>query len=135
MAKALGELSHLECWEGKQANRTSQALVELLANEEVTRHATLQNRAAIDYLLLFHGHGREEFEDLCCFNLSSHTRSITKTIQEMRDQVHHLKTEGTGWLQNMLGHWGIPGWGAALLQVVFPIITTLFIIICLLAYL
>ncbi|RMC09590.1 hypothetical protein DUI87_13375 [Hirundo rustica rustica] len=56
IAKALGELAHLECWVAKQANLTSNALAGLLSDEEVTRQATLQNRAAIDYLLLLHGH-------------------------------------------------------------------------------
>ncbi|RMC22450.1 hypothetical protein DUI87_00764 [Hirundo rustica rustica] len=59
-AKALGELAHLECWVAKQANLTSNTLAGLLSDEEVTRQATLQNRAAIDYLLLLHGHRCEE---------------------------------------------------------------------------
>ncbi|XP_066194281.1 uncharacterized protein [Sylvia atricapilla] len=56
-AKALGELSHLECWMGKQVNLTSAVLSDLLEDEETIRKATLQNRAAIDFLLLAHGHG------------------------------------------------------------------------------
>lgn len=101
-AKALSELSHLECWMGKQANLTSKALAQLLEDEETTRHATLQNRAAIDYLLLLHGHRCEEFEGLCCLNLSSNARSIHKTLQEMQQELHQLRTEGADWLQNLL---------------------------------
>ncbi|RMC18029.1 hypothetical protein DUI87_04907 [Hirundo rustica rustica] len=56
VVKALGELAHLECWVAKQENLTSNVLAGLLSDEEVTRQATLQNRAAIDYLLLLHGH-------------------------------------------------------------------------------
>lgn len=67
-AKVLGELSHLECWLGKQAKLTSAVLQDLLEDEETTRRPTLQNIAAIDFLLLAHGHGCDEFEGLCCFN-------------------------------------------------------------------
>lgn len=53
-AKALGELGTLECWVAKQANLTSTAVSDLLEDEKITRKAALQNRAAIDYLLLLH---------------------------------------------------------------------------------
>ncbi|RMC17363.1 hypothetical protein DUI87_05944 [Hirundo rustica rustica] len=76
IAKALGELAHLECWVAKQANLTTDALTNLLGEEETTRQATLQNRAAIDYLLLLHGHRCEEFKGLCCFNLSTKAENI-----------------------------------------------------------
>ncbi|RMC22177.1 hypothetical protein DUI87_03050 [Hirundo rustica rustica] len=81
IAKALGELAHLECWVARQANLTSEALSNLLSEEEITRQATLQNRAAIDYLLLLHGHRCEEFEGLCCFNLTSKAEDVHATIQ------------------------------------------------------
>ncbi|RMC09691.1 hypothetical protein DUI87_13477 [Hirundo rustica rustica] len=83
IAKALGELAHLECWVAKQANLTSNVLAGLLSDEEVTRQATLQNRAAIDYLLLLHGHRCEEFEGLCCFNLSTKAEDVHKAIQNI----------------------------------------------------
>lgn len=72
-AKSLGELHHLGCWLSKQANRTSRALSELLKDEEPTRHVPLQNRATIDFLLLVHGRGYQDFKGLCCFNLSDHS--------------------------------------------------------------
>lgn len=75
-AKALSELGSLECWVTKQANLTSTALSNLLEDEEITRKATLQNRAAIDFLLLAHGNGCQEFDGLCCFNLSSKSQSV-----------------------------------------------------------
>lgn len=68
-AKPQGELSHLECWLGKQANLTSKVLAQRLEDDDSIRHTTLQNRAAIDYLLSLHGHGCEQFEGLCCFNI------------------------------------------------------------------
>ncbi|XP_063275880.1 uncharacterized protein LOC134562417 [Prinia subflava] len=79
IAKNMGELAHLECWVAKQSKLTSKALYNLLQDEDLTRQATLQNRMAIDYLLLLHGHTCEEFEGLCCFNLSSRAQD-TKQI-------------------------------------------------------
>ncbi|RMC16672.1 hypothetical protein DUI87_06611 [Hirundo rustica rustica] len=61
--------------------------------EETSRQATLQNRAAIDYLLLLHGHRCEEFEGLCCFNLSSKAENIHATIQRMKDMIPYIKRE------------------------------------------
>lgn len=124
-AKALGELSHLECWLGKQANLTSSALAELLEDEETTRHATLQNRAAIDFLLLAHGHGCEEFEGMCCLNLSSNSQSIHKMLWEMKDQLHQLKEEGADWLKNLMDEWRISeGGGVNLSQFVLWVLVT-----------
>ncbi|KFO52494.1 hypothetical protein N302_03825, partial [Corvus brachyrhynchos] len=40
--------------------------------------------AAIDFLLLAHGHGCQEFEGMCCFNLSLHSESIQATIQGIK---------------------------------------------------
>ncbi|RMC14219.1 hypothetical protein DUI87_09310 [Hirundo rustica rustica] len=94
IAKALGELVHLECWVAKQANLTSNALASLLSDEEeITRQATLQNRAAIDYLLLLHGHRCEEFEGLCYFNLSSKAENIYNAFQKIREMVRSIKKE------------------------------------------
>lgn len=42
-AKALGELSHLECWLRKQASATSAALSDVLSDNETTKHGSLQN--------------------------------------------------------------------------------------------
>ncbi|RMB96247.1 hypothetical protein DUI87_27310 [Hirundo rustica rustica] len=98
IAKALGELAHVECWVAKQANLTSNALTNLLSDEEVTRQATLQNRAAIDYLLLLHSHRCEDFEGLCCFHLSSRAENIYDAIQEIREMVGSIKKETDNWL-------------------------------------
>ncbi|RMC10113.1 hypothetical protein DUI87_12911 [Hirundo rustica rustica] len=104
IVKALGELAHLECWVAKQANLTTDALTNLLGEEETTRQATLQNRAAIDYLLLLHGHRCEEFEGLCCFNLSTKAENIHSTIQQMKDMIHSIKWETGDWLEKVKGY-------------------------------
>ncbi|KFO55894.1 hypothetical protein N302_02521, partial [Corvus brachyrhynchos] len=129
-AKDLGELTHLECCIGKHANLTSNALSQLLEDEETTRHATLQNRAAINFLLLSHGHSCEEFKGLCCFNLSSHSQSIHATIQKMKDQIKELKVEGeSDWVGNLFGQWGLGGWVTSLIKAGLWVILIIFIVL------
>ncbi|KFR11330.1 hypothetical protein N306_13780, partial [Opisthocomus hoazin] len=36
--------------------------------------------AAIDFLLLAQGHGCEEFDSMCCMNLSDHSESIHRSL-------------------------------------------------------
>ncbi|KFW89098.1 hypothetical protein N305_03547, partial [Manacus vitellinus] len=40
--------------------------------------------AAIDFLLLAHGHGCKDFEGLWCMNLSDHSESIHKSIDKLK---------------------------------------------------
>ncbi|RMB93652.1 hypothetical protein DUI87_29879 [Hirundo rustica rustica] len=129
IAKALGELAHLESWVAKQANLTSNALASFLSDEEVTRQATLQNRAAIDYLLLLHEHRCEEFKGLCCFNLSTKAEDVHKAIQNIRDMVNDIKRETGDWLSGMFGNWGISDWVGSIIRTVLLV---LFIIVLIL---
>ncbi|KFO62153.1 hypothetical protein N302_14640, partial [Corvus brachyrhynchos] len=46
--------------------------------------------AAIDFLLLARGHGCEDFEGLCCFNLTLRSKSIYATLQEMRNHIQKI---------------------------------------------
>ncbi|RMB97122.1 hypothetical protein DUI87_26406 [Hirundo rustica rustica] len=126
LAKALGELVHLECWVTKQANLTSNALANLLSDEEITRQAALQNRAAINYLLLLHGHRCEEFEGLCCFSLSSQAENVHKAIQQMRELVDKIKRETNDWLSGLFKDWGLLVWAGSILK---TILLALFVLI------
>ncbi|RMC14319.1 hypothetical protein DUI87_09413 [Hirundo rustica rustica] len=99
---ALKQLNKLGCWLSKEVNATSTMISDLLTDEEAIRHATLQNRAAIDYLLLAHGHGCEDFEGLCCMNLSDHSVSIHKQLQELRDLAGQITIDDPSWLDNFL---------------------------------
>ncbi|KFO60472.1 hypothetical protein N302_10472, partial [Corvus brachyrhynchos] len=49
--------------------------------------------AAIDFLLLAQGHGCQEFEGMCCFNLSDHGTSIHKQLQWLREHNQKLTVE------------------------------------------
>lgn len=71
-AVTLKQLDRLGCWLSKQSNPTSLALSGFLADVKSVKHATLQNRTEIDFLLLAHGHGCEYFEGMCCKNVSDH---------------------------------------------------------------
>lgn len=76
-AKALKMLGDLGCWLSKQTNAMSQSLSELLTDVDSIRHATLQNTAAVDFLLLPQGHGCEDFKGMCC--MSSQITAIPYT--------------------------------------------------------
>ncbi|KFR12412.1 hypothetical protein N306_07441, partial [Opisthocomus hoazin] len=41
--------------------------------------------AAIDLLLLAQGCGCEDFEGMCCMNLSDHSESIHKQLKQLED--------------------------------------------------
>ncbi|TRZ17283.1 hypothetical protein HGM15179_009816 [Zosterops borbonicus] len=128
VAKSLGELGQLKCWVAKQANLTSTALSDLLRDEEITRQATLQNRAAIDYLLLLHHHTCEEFEGLCCFNLSSKAENVRQSIRKIQDMVHEIKQESRDWFDNLFGHWGLSGWVGSAVKTGLLILLFMFLV-------
>ncbi|TRZ26628.1 hypothetical protein HGM15179_000399 [Zosterops borbonicus] len=128
IAKAMGELGRLECWVVKQANLTTNALTDLLSDEQITRQATLQNRAAIDYLLLLHEHSCEEFEGLCCFNLSTKAENIKQSIAQIRKMVTDIKKETGGWLDNLFENWGLSSWSGSIVKTVGLIIFILLMI-------
>ncbi|KGL90085.1 hypothetical protein N301_14818, partial [Charadrius vociferus] len=58
--------------------------------------------AAIDFLLLAHGHGCEDFEGMCCMNLSDHSESIHKKLQQLQDNMKKLTVTNWG-LDRLLG--------------------------------
>lgn len=96
------QLNKLGRWLSKEVNATSTIISDLLTDEEAVRHATLQNRAAIDFLLLAHGHGCEDFEGLCCMNLSDHSVSIHKQLQNLKDLANQITTDEPSWLDSLM---------------------------------
>ena len=120
-AQALSTLRKLGCWLAKQSNATSRALSELLIDVDSVRHATLQNRAAIDFLLLAQGHGCEDFEGMCCMNLSDHSESIHAQIGKLRDLTEHLQVSSGFGLDDWLKGLGLGPWVTSLLQHIITI--------------
>ncbi|KFO55237.1 hypothetical protein N302_15083, partial [Corvus brachyrhynchos] len=56
--------------------------------------------AATDFLLLAHSHGCEEFQGMCCMDLSDHSVSIHKHLSDLQRGLSHLqKTD------NPIGDW------------------------------
>ncbi|XP_031461780.1 uncharacterized protein LOC116237009 isoform X2 [Phasianus colchicus] len=84
-AQSLAQIERLACWSAKQANLTTLVLNAMLEDTNSIRHAMLQDRAAIDFLLLAQGHGCEDLEGMCCFNLSDHSVSIHKALKALQD--------------------------------------------------
>lgn len=71
------------------------------------RHTTLQNRAAIDFLLLARSHGCQDFEGMCCMSLSDHSKPIHAHLADLRALGNQLHIDDN-W--NPFGnlHWGWP---------------------------
>ncbi|KFO57429.1 hypothetical protein N302_15210, partial [Corvus brachyrhynchos] len=103
-AHALASLNKLGCWLAKEANATSAALSAMLMDVKLVHHATLQNRVAIDFLLLAQGHGCEDFDSMCCMNLSDHSESIHKRISNLKQLIKQLQQHNEG------DCWGVSSW-------------------------
>ncbi|KFO53668.1 hypothetical protein N302_12339, partial [Corvus brachyrhynchos] len=58
--------------------------------------------AAIDFLLLVHGHGCDDFDRMCCMNLSDHSQSIHASIKALQDNVAKLKVVDSAYWFNSL---------------------------------
>ncbi|KFQ21853.1 hypothetical protein N332_03633, partial [Mesitornis unicolor] len=46
--------------------------------------------ATIKFLLLAQGHTCEDFEGICCMNLSDHSESIYKSIRMLKEGVKKI---------------------------------------------
>ncbi|KFR09421.1 hypothetical protein N306_07130, partial [Opisthocomus hoazin] len=58
--------------------------------------------AAIDFLLLAQGHGCEEFDGMCCMNLSHHSESIHRSLQRLKEEVKNLRIDDEwGWIGSL----------------------------------
>ncbi|KFP89584.1 hypothetical protein N311_01963, partial [Apaloderma vittatum] len=52
------------------------------------------------FLLLAQRHGCEDFEGMCCMNLSDHSESIHKSIQYLKQHVNAIQQQ-----QGLLDSW------------------------------
>ncbi|NXK70478.1 ERB1 protein, partial [Sylvietta virens] len=108
---ALNNFAGSACWAEKQAYATTMVIEELVMDQNSLRHAILQNRAAVDFLLLTQGHGCEDLEGMCCMNLSDHSESIHKKLQYLQQHIQSIQKEQGlfgNWLNNCFGN--IPNW-------------------------
>ncbi|TRZ06173.1 hypothetical protein HGM15179_020934 [Zosterops borbonicus] len=127
-SKALGELGHLECWVVKQANLTSTTISSLLEDKEIARQATLQNRAAINFLLLLHGHECQEFEGLCCLNLTSKAPDIRAALRSMKSLIGQVKQESEDWVKELFKGWRVTGWWTSIVKTILLFLFILFLV-------
>ncbi|XP_023787304.1 uncharacterized protein LOC111932445 [Cyanistes caeruleus] len=127
-AQAFTQLRRLACWTGKQFNITSKVLSDLLLDMNSVRHAVLQNRAAIDFLLLAQGHGCEDFDRMCCMNLSDHSVSIHTRLQQLQRNMKKLTME-TNPLEEWFQSLGLTGWLKNLAQMAIVVILIIVIVL------
>ncbi|XP_064356210.1 uncharacterized protein LOC135324258 [Dromaius novaehollandiae] len=114
-AHALASLGKLACWAVKQSNVTTKVLYEMAQDMDSLRHAVLQNRAAIDFLLLAQGHGCKDVEGMCCFNLTEHSRSIHSELEWLKEHTQKIIVM-TNPLDSWFGNWlGLGPWARQLL--------------------
>ena len=131
MKKALQLVTRLACWTAKQMNLTLDIIGDLTTDVDSLRHALLQDRAAIDFLLLAQGHGCEDFEGMCCMNLSNHSVSIHKKLRQLKDNMKKLTVVTSPW-SDWLTSLGITGWSKEVLQGGIVIIVVIVIVVILL---
>lgn len=130
-AQALTQLRKLACWTGKQINITTNILSDLAMDLEGVRHAVLQNRAAIDFLLLAQGHGCDEFEGMCCMNLSDHSNSIHKQLAQLKDNMRKLQ-ETSDPFTNWLASFGLSPWLITLIEKIVLVVVIILLAVLLL---
>lgn len=104
-AQALMSLDGASCWLAKFSNNTSIAISDLLIDVDSIKQATLQNSAAIDFQLLPHEHWCEDFDQVCCINLSDHSNSVHAQLQELWTLTQQL-VEDSSWNMFAGGTWG-----------------------------
>ncbi|XP_064272577.1 uncharacterized protein LOC135298693 isoform X1 [Passer domesticus] len=126
---ALTQLDRMGCWLSKHAQSVSLALSDMLQDMNSVRQATLQNRAAIDYLLLAHGHGCKEFEGMCCMNLSDHSRSIHENIEKIEESVKKLGEITGSWIEDMAKFFDLSPLGKEILKIGFQILVILIVLL------
>ena len=97
----------------------------------------MENCAAIDYLLLRHNQGCEEFQGMCCFNLTANSKIIEGKIKQIHDLANGIKErEGFNLEWSWLTSW-LPDFSwlkqlfVVIIMIVLVIIVTCVIIQCL----
>ncbi|KAG8147162.1 hypothetical protein E2320_022873, partial [Naja naja] len=84
------QLGHLVSALAKSINVTLSAIAALADKMGEIRKSVLQNRVAIDYILLIMGHGCEEFNGMCCFDISDKAHFIESKLKVLHNITMHL---------------------------------------------
>ena len=80
-------------------------------------------------MLLAQGH--EEFKGMCCMNISDHSQSISKQLQQLQDNMHKIQQVSSP-LDDFLGSLGWTKWIMELLRMLAgPIIIVGLLVCCL----
>lgn len=80
----------MACMIGKTTNITAKDINK--ANQEVGELWTtvLQSRATIDYLLLQHNLGCQQFPGMCCFSVSEFSPSVDGQINDLHKEMDKI---------------------------------------------
>lgn len=84
-------VSKLACALAKSINATSTTLAKLNMEQQEHRRAILQNRAALDYLLMLRNLGCHKYQGMCCFNLSDNSNSVNHQIARLNKLAANIK--------------------------------------------
>lgn len=122
------EIDELACILEKTANATAKALSYL--NEEINevRTGVLQNRAAIDYLLLKNQIGCEKLPGMCCFNLTDNSNLVEREIDKLHEEVSKIHLSSNVFLGNwekFSAHWEWYSWVSPFLSIIGIIVLLL----------
>lgn len=110
------DLRKVACILAKSVNLTSSLIASLT---EDIRAAVIQNRVAIDYLLLRAGQGCESFQGLCCFNLTNNENYIEAKLAKLKILASHISQDPEGWNWSWLTSWlpDFRSWGRKIVQI------------------
>ncbi|XP_048220100.1 uncharacterized protein LOC125364550 [Perognathus longimembris pacificus] len=114
------EVSKLACVFNKVTNLTAVILEEINQEMKELRTGVLQNRAAIDYLLLKNHLGCEQFEGMCCFDITDNSQKIQSQLEQLKREMAKMKTSDD---------WGFPNWFSWLWPFMSPILAIMGVIL------
>ncbi|CAM4641076.1 unnamed protein product [Lepidochelys kempii] len=137
-------VEHLACTVAKAINLTSTVLAQLSHELGKVCQGMLQNRLAVNYLLLCHGHLCQEFAGMCCFNITDAAPSVEADLQHLKQLVKGIHQQtGEDWLGSLFSGWGLSPWLSGLFSLLFKIFspcinhvmfTVLYVVLCKNAY-
>lgn len=102
---AYKEVMKLACAMVKNINYTSTAISMLNDEQKQHRQAILDNRAAIDYLLLLHHKSCSAVKGMCCFNLTDDSVPISQELERLKHLVEHIRQDSGNEILTWLTSW------------------------------